>query len=333
VLSFNRSNGLTFAGDISGTGGVEKLGAGALSLSGNNSYGGVTDILDGSVRAITNNSLSANSAFRVNDGASLLIGNGLDVSIGSLADGPAGGGIVQVGTSAPLTRLVIGGNNAGTTFSGVFAGAGGIEKEGSGVFTLTGLGSSLGEGLAVSQGTVDVKGGSIGLGSEVAMLGGVLQITDGGLVTAAGDTIIAPAGTLKLGAGGLAGSLVTPNIDNSGAIVADFTDTSTLAANILGTGTLTKDGSGKLILTGNSTYTGATTVDGGTLAVNGSIGSSPVTVNDGSTLAGTGIVGTTIVNDGGAIGPGNSPGTLTVRNSLAFGAGSPMPSRPVRRPT
>ena len=36
------------------------------------------------------------------------------------------------------------------------------------------------------------------------------------------------------------------------------------------------------------------------LVVNGSIGNSPVTVNDGGTLGGNGIVGTTIVNNGGA---------------------------------
>ena len=77
-----------------------------------------------------------------------------------------------------------------------------------------------------------------------------------------------------------------------------------------------------MILSGNSTYTGATTVDGGTLAVNGSIGSSSVTVNDGGVLGGNGIVGTTIVNNGGAIAPGNSVGTLTVNNSLTFAGGS-----------
>ena len=149
-----------------------------------------------------------------------------------------------------------------------------------------------------------------------------LTIADGGVVNSTGDTLIDVGSKLNLGLGGLAGSIVTKEIENDGAITANFTDTSTLAAIISGVGTLTKDGSGKLILTGASTYTGNTSVDGGTLSVNGSIANSLVTVNAGGTLGGNGIAGTTIVNNGGAIGPGNSVGTLTVKNSLTFGAGS-----------
>ena len=43
--------------------------------------------------------------------------------------------------------------------------------------------------------------------------------------------------TLNLGTGGLAGGINTPAIDNDGQIVANFTDTLTLAAAISGTGT------------------------------------------------------------------------------------------------
>ena len=68
-------------------------------------------------------------------------------------------------------------------------------------------------------------------------------------------------------------------------------------------------------------YTGATTVNGGTLTVNGSIASSPLSVNDGGTLSGTGIVGPTTVN-GGTLAPGNTVGTINVQGNLIFGAGS-----------
>ena len=99
------------------------------------------------------------------------------------------------------------------------------------------------------------------------------------MVNSPGGTSIGAGSTLNLGTGGLAGAIVTPAIANDGQIVANFTDTLTLAAAISGAGTLSKAGPGTLILTGASTYTGATTIDGGTLIVNGSIANSPVTVN------------------------------------------------------
>ncbi|WP_075087932.1 autotransporter-associated beta strand repeat-containing protein [Verrucomicrobium spinosum] len=50
ALEFNRSNLSTFAGDISGTGTLTKLGAGILVLSGTNTYGGLTTISAGAIR-------------------------------------------------------------------------------------------------------------------------------------------------------------------------------------------------------------------------------------------------------------------------------------------
>ena len=122
-----------------------------------------------------------------------------------------------------------------------------------------------------------------------------------GSLAGAGDLIVGDATTLGIGGNGI--------------------DT-TFAGVISGLGGIAKNGAGTLILTGNSTYSGATAVNGGMLSVNGSIGNSAVTVNGGATLGGNGTVGTTLVGNGGAIAPGNSVGTLTVRNSLTFGSGS-----------
>ena len=82
---------------------------------------------------------------------------------------------------------------------------------------------------------------------------------------------------------------------------------------------LIKTGAGKLILSTNNTYTGATTVSNGTLLVNGAIGSSAVTVKTGGTLGGTGSIGGAVtVQGGGTLSPGASIGTLTISNRLTL---------------
>jgi hypothetical protein len=68
-------------------------------------------------------------------------------------------------------------------------------------------------------------------------------------------------------------------------------------------------------------FSGTTTVLGGTLQINGSLPNSPLTVESGGTLAGSGTVsqGPT-VNAGGTIAPGNTAiGTLTTGNTSILG--------------
>jgi autotransporter-associated beta strand protein len=88
---------------------------------------------------------------------------------------------------------------------------------------------------------------------------------------------------------------------------------------------LLKDGPGLVTLMGQNTYTGATTITGGVLAVNGSIASSSLTtVGNGATLTGSGTVGNTIVNSGALFAPGNGTAgsSMAVSGNLAFQSGA-----------
>ena len=84
-------------------------------------------------------------------------------------------------------------------------------------------------------------------------------------------------------------------------------------------GSLVKVGGGTLTLAGANTYTGGTTINEGSLVVNGSLASG-VTMN-GGTLGGSGSVAGLVVNSG-TLAPGNSIGTLRVNGNLVQGAGT-----------
>ena len=78
------------------------------------------------------------------------------------------------------------------------------------------------------------------------------------------------------------------------------------------------------VLSGANTYSGLTSVNGGTLMANSTGGSATgfgqVIVNSGGYLAGTGMISASVlVNAGGGFGPGNPLGTLTLKQHSEFG--------------
>jgi autotransporter-associated beta strand protein len=202
------------------------------------------------------------------------------LSAGSIA----GDGTVYLGAD----QLTLGGNNLGTTFSGVISDCG----TGSSCYAGHGTGGAL------------VKAGT-----------GVLTLTGSNIYT--GGTTVT-AGTLQLGNGGTSGSILGAISLNGGNFAVDRSNTVSLDGAISGSGSFSQIGAGNTILTAANTYTGATSVNAGTLSVNGSILNSNVTVNAGGTLGGNGTVGNTTINNGGALlaGAVGAPGTLTVNGSL-----------------
>ncbi|KTT03410.1 autotransporter [Pseudomonas oryzihabitans] len=138
-----------------------------------------------------------------------------------------------------------------------------------------------------------------------------------GFNTYSGGTVI-NGGTLR----GYAQAFGSGDITDNATLVLDQSVNDSLANNLHGNGSLVKTGVGSLSLTGNSDFSGTTTVDQGRLAINGNLGNSAVTVNSGATLGGNGSLASLRVAQGGILAPGNSVGQLNVNGNVTLDQGS-----------
>jgi autotransporter-associated beta strand protein len=116
------------------------------------------------------------------------------------------------------------------------------------------------------------------------------------------------------------GTDTLPGISLNGPLTFDVPaagETLQISGAITGDFPVTKTGGGVLLLSGNSTYSGGTTLNAGALLVNGSLAASAVTVGPGGLLAGTGSVPSIVVQSGGTL-----SGNLTATAGTTFNAGS-----------
>ncbi len=136
--------------------------------------------------------------------------------------------------------------------------AGGADRAFNTPITLVGSGTISGNDWNLTlSGVIDGSGNLIKDGSKRLTLSGANIYT--------GTTTI-NGGTLQVGDGGDAGQLGTGNVINDAALIVDRSGQLSLNQIISGSGTLTKTGSGLLVLGGNnSNYTGETTILEGTL--------------------------------------------------------------------
>lgn len=171
----------------------------------------------------------------------------------------------------------------------------------------------------VANANASNKGGLLQLNGDVTFAGNVANTNTAAI--ASSDAALANQGTIALS------GARTFTVGNGAAA----TDLAVLlpvvnAANT--NGGLTKAGAGTLALGAACAYSGATSVEGGTLAVNGGI-ASPVTVSGGTVLTGTGFIAPTnatavTVAADGVIDPGTAGavGTLTVTGGVFFASAS-----------
>ena len=173
------------------------------------------------------------------------------------------------GTSANNTIGAITNTNNGTPGASVS-----LIKGNSSTWTLTGINTYTGT-TAVNNGTL--KAGStqaLGTNSAVTLANAANAVLDLnsysnsiGSLTGGGTT----GGNVTLGAATL-------------AIGGDLTSPAAYSGVISGTGSLVKNGTGTLALSGHNTYTGATLVTAGTLALVGGSHAAPISVTSGATL-------------------------------------------------
>jgi filamentous hemagglutinin family protein len=306
----------TFAGVISGAGGVTKVGTGTLTLSGTNTFTGSTTVSAGTLALGNAAALGTTAAgTTVASGATLDVGGSV---VGAEALTINGGTLAaSTGTSSLSGTVLLGAdstvNVAGTelTVSGVVSGTGfGFTKTGTGRLVLSGSNTYTGV-TTITAGTLQVGSGSTtgtlgsgavtnnaalsfnrsdnltaanaisGSGTLTKLGAGTLTLT--GTNNYSGTTTIT-AGTLQAGDGGTTGTLGSGAVTNNAALSFNRSDNLTAANAISGTGTLTKLGAGTLTLTGANSYAGATTITAGTLQVGsgsttGTLGSGAVTNN------------------------------------------------------
>jgi autotransporter-associated beta strand protein len=154
----------------------------------------------------------------------------------------------------------------------------------------------------------------------------------GNVLPATSALNIAAGGVLDLAGisqtiGSLSGSGVMTNMGGPASLTIDNTGDTTFAggiddASLSDALRVVQEGSGTTLLSGANTYHGTTTVNGGKLLVDGSIGSGAVTVSNG-TLGGNGVIGGTVaVQSNGTLAPGGDLSTLTVSNNVSLEPGS-----------
>jgi uncharacterized protein with beta-barrel porin domain len=235
---------------------------------------------------------------------------GVDLESGGSVTNQAGGvisgrtGGVYIRGAGTVTNA---GTITGTTRYGVFLGTGGsVTNQAGGVI------SGSGDGVYVrgtASGTVTNAGTITGGTNSVRFIGtgaNVLTLQTGSTLngTALGST-----------AGGATNALILQG-------------TGTANNNFVNFNTLDKQASGLWALNSSSTI-GATTVDGGTLAIGdaghaGATLTSPVSVNSGGALAGFGtVIGNVALANGGAVQGGvpGTIGTLNLSGNLTFNSG------------
>ena len=253
-------------GDISGDGGliVDMQGFASLALRGTNTFTGDVLVQGGNLVADSDHALPDTAIVTLADAAGAGFHVQADVTVGGLTGGGAAGGNVMLlhPDSDPVSLTVS--NASDHTFAGLIFGQGGrLIKDNTAALTLTGDNT-------YSGGTT-LAAGTLGLGQDNALGTGTLTVAGDATITSTDDDrSVANAVTLDTGH--------TLSVGGDHDLL--------LRGIVAGDGSLTKTGSGLLRLTGDSSYTGGTTLRDGILSVGhaNALGTGTLTIEGGTLL-------------------------------------------------
>ena len=320
AITVNSTQNYTFSGSpFTGSGALTKLGSSTLTIANSNSaYAGAINLFGGTLSAAAGSALG-NGALTISNGATLALpSSGPSVFFGGAVIIPANtsGTIISGGLANGISGKLFSGNvNSvlninGVSFGGTtsaqfdnFAGTINVQPGSTMRFSQNGSGYTYGS-LAptfVINGTLQPRNA----GNTV-----VLGTFSGSGILASAQSASGTGDTLYVVGGNNSDSVFSGNISSNSAVAGSDVD-------------LNKIGTGRLTLTGASTFGGGTTVSAGTLRVNNptgsGTGSGDLEVFSGATLTGTGIIGSaTTIDNGASLAPGDPSGSLTISNSLTL---------------
>ena len=238
------SNNTTFSGVVSGnitnSVGFTKAGAGTLILSGNNTYVGVTTVSAGTLQlakiASLYNGTTANWT-----AANIIVNSGATLAL-------------NVGGAGEFTSANV------DTIDSLGGASNGLRSGSTLALDTTNAGGSF-----THSGNISNTNGGANVLNFTKLGSGTLTLN--GTNTYTGNTTIS-AGTLEIGGGGSLGSgAYSGNISNSGTFTLNTTAAQTLSGTVSGTGSLIKSNTNTVVLSGNNTYSGGTTLSAGTLQI------------------------------------------------------------------
>jgi autotransporter-associated beta strand protein len=313
------STELTFSGSIFDDPGglgffsICGCGGGSLTLTGDSEIGGILQVGFGGLLIIDGGSFTAEAGVSAEGTLRVVNGATLDTALLDVSGTLEVDGADSVVTATDMTDV---------SYALIVSGGGVVNSEADAILATCGCGDDPATAEITGTGSHWNVTGVLYMDWDDAP--GVLTVADGGKVTATESILVAGESQIKIGTGGLGGTIDTPEIETESDILANFTDAVTLAADISGIGGISKAGAGTLTLSGTSSFTGGTALDAGGITItNGSaLGTGTLEMAEGTRLLldGSFTLGIAITVEGDPILEVGTGDTATITGIISDGA-------------